>query len=299
MDFGRVDPRELKNIDFTLPPDRPETKAVLKGKPIKSAKVHVGCAKWGRPEWIGKLYPKGTKEADFLQEYAKHFNCIEFNAMFYRIFSKAAIENWVNKVGKEFIFCPKFNNSITHIQRLKNAEEATGNFLSAISNFGKHLGPCFLQLSDNFGPKNFDLLKAYLQSLPKDLEVFIEVRHKDWYTKGNAALLFGMLNEEDFGSVITDAAGRRDCAHMALTTPKAFIRFVGNSLHETDFERIDDWAIRIKKWMDEGIKEVYFFIHMHDEKYSPELAAYTVDQFNKVCKLHLPEVKIINSKQLF
>ena len=34
----------------------------------------------------------------------------------------------------------------------------------------------------------------------------------------------------NMGIVITDTAGRRDCAHMNLTIPKAFIRYVGNSL---------------------------------------------------------------------
>jgi hypothetical protein len=30
MEFGKVDPGELEKIDFTLPPDRPETTRVLK-----------------------------------------------------------------------------------------------------------------------------------------------------------------------------------------------------------------------------------------------------------------------------
>ena len=44
------------------------------------------------------------------------------------------------------------------------------------------------------------------------------------------------------GTVITDTAGRRDCLHMKLTSADIFIRFVGNSLHESDYQRIDDWV---------------------------------------------------------
>ncbi len=302
MEFGKVLPSEINKIDFTLPLDRPETIALLKkhARPKgKEVKVHVGCAKWGRKEWIGKIYPKGTKEADFLDNYAKHFNCIEFNAMFYQIFPKSTIEKWVSKVGKDFLFCPKFTNSISHIRRLKNAKEVTDSFLDAIYTFGKHLGPCFLQLSDNYGPKEFDSMKAYLKSLPKDLDVFVEVRHKDWYAEGNFARLFEMLAETGFGTVITDASGRRDCVHMGLTTPKAFIRFVGNGLHPTDYTRIDDWVKRIKKWIAAGIQEIYFFMHQHEEMHSPELCAYTIKELNRVCKLQIPEVKFIRQKGLF
>ena len=79
--------------------------------------------------------------------------------------------------------------------------------------------------------------------------------------------------------------------HMHLTIPKAFIRFVGNSLHPTDYPRIDHWAARFKKWLDAGIEEIYFFMHMHDEGLSPELTQYVVEQFNKKCGLDLPPVK--------
>jgi uncharacterized protein YecE (DUF72 family) len=72
---------------------------------------------------------------------------------------------------------------------------------------------------------------------------------------------------------------------MHLTTPSTFIRFVGNSLHKTDYSRIDEWVKRIKKWLDEGLQELYFFMHMHDEAFSPELSLYLAEQLNKKCKL--------------
>ena len=74
---------------------------------------------------------------------------------------------------------------------------------------------------------------------------------------------------------------------MQLSVPKAFIRFVGNSLHPTDFTRIDDWVKRIQIWLNQGLRELYFFIHMHEEMYSPDLSAYLVDRLNSVCGLGL------------
>src|SRR5690606_38870043 len=104
----------------------------------------------------------------------------------------------------------------------------------------------------------------------------VEVRHKDWF-KDIAARkdLFDMLHRLKKGAVITDAAGRRDCMHMELPVADTFIRFVGNGLHPTDYSRIDEWIERLDNWMKQGLQSAYFFLHQHDEKDTPLLAAYT------------------------
>ena len=75
---------------------------------------------------------------------------------------------------------------------------------------------------------------------------------------------------------------------MHLAIPKTFVRYVGNSLHATDYTRIDAWVKRIKYWLNNGLRELYFFMHMHDEALSPELTVYLTEQLNAVCSLHLP-----------
>jgi len=285
MEFGRVEPQLLAQIDFSLPPDSEENiKVLTAAKAIRPVQVHVGCAKWGRKEWVGKIYPPKTKDANFLDEYVKHFDCIELNATFYQVYGPATIAKWKEKadVNPDFKFCPKFSQSISHIRRLKNAEDITTQFYEGVMAFGDKLGPLFLQLSDNFTPKSFPELKAYLEHLPKDVPVFVEVRHKEWFANAEVKQqLFGMLRELNMGAVITDAAGRRDCVHMELPTPHAFIRFVGNSLDRTDYLRVDEWVSRIKTWADMGLQSVWFFMHQHDERYSPELADYVSDELNK------------------
>jgi len=63
-------------------------------------------------------------------------------------------------------------------------------------------------------------------------------------------------------------------------------------LHPTDQTRIDDWINRIKYWLDKGLQELYFFMHMHDEAFSPELTVYLVDKLNKTCGLDLKKAAI-------
>ena len=131
MEFGRVTSPELAAIDFTLPPDPELTVTTLKaGKNDQSLQVHVGCAKWGRKEWLGKIYPPKTKDANFLDEYVKHFDCIELNATFYNVYPAATITKWKDKAvtNPGFKFCPKFSQSISHIRRLKTRKKLLPNF---------------------------------------------------------------------------------------------------------------------------------------------------------------------------
>ncbi|RBL89686.1 DUF72 domain-containing protein [Chitinophaga flava] len=297
MDFGRVTPAELEELDFKLPAEPLFNKKILKGKPVKKPLSYLGCAKWGRREWIGKIYPKGTKETQFLQEYVHHFNGIELNATHYQIYGPSTISKWdAAAKGIDFKFCPKVPQAISHFSNLSPAIAGpkTTAFLEGVLAFGQHLGPIFLQLSDRYGPAKRKALYEYLASLPTDLQFFLEVRHPEWYADEAVRLeLFEKLQSLNIGSIITDTAGRRDCAHMHLTIPKIFIRFVGNSLHPTDYTRIDDWANRIKYWLDNGLQEVYFFMHMHDEALSPDLAVYLADRLEAVCGLKVKKPQFV------
>ncbi len=296
MDFGKVSSAELKKIDLNLCDDPEKNRNILKGKRVSSPKIHVGCAKWGRTEWIGKIYPEKTKEAQFLDHYVEHYNSIELNATHYKIYPPSSIKKWAEKAeGKDFLFCPKVPQTISHYSSFVNIEDKTNAFLEGIFAFGKHLGPVFLQVSDKFSPKRKESLFNYLESLPKDLQFFLEVRNPEWFSAEDSEKLVNTLSKLNVGYIITDTAGRRDCVHMYLTIPKAFIRFVGNSLDDTDYIRIDSWVNRIKSWLDNGLEELYFFMHMHDEAYSPELSSYLIDRLNIVCGLSLKKPLFISA----
>jgi uncharacterized protein YecE (DUF72 family) len=300
MEFGKVPDKELEQIDFKLPPDPKATTEVLK-KGKGKTKFYVGCAKWGRKDWIGKLYPAGTKEKDFLEYYAKLFNCIEFNATFYKSPTREQVAKWKEKVPKGFKFMPKFPQVVTHLKRLKNTKNEVDEFLSSVSEFKNNLGPIFLMPHPQLAPKGLETVETFIEDLPKDIDVFLELRHPDWYTnkEGYDMALFEFLKKKKRGTIITDAAGRRDCVHMHLSTPECFIRFVGNSLHKTDYKRIDDWVKRIKKWMGEGLETCYFFMHQHEELHSPELIKYFIEQLNKHAGTDLPAPKMLYEGEMF
>lgn len=295
MEFGRVEEKDLSSIDFSLPDEPRYNKKILSDKPNKQPKVYLGCAKWGRPEWVGKIYPPKTKERNFLQHYVEHYNSIELNATHYKIIGARGISKWKEKAkGKDFRFCPKMYQGVTHRGTLRGKEFLTREFLRGVQAFEENLGPIFVQVSDTFSPNRKEDLFKFMLSLPKELQFFLEVRHPAWFSKEKEREeLFNFLSSNNMGAVITDTAGRRDCAHMHLTVPKAFVRYVGNSLHRTDHTRSDIWVQRMKYWLDHGLQELYFFIHMQDEATSPELTVYLVDKLNKECGLNLIKPKFI------
>ncbi len=289
MEFGRT--QHIEEIDFSLPPDDPMNELLwqrlsaegqgLNAQGQRPVRLYVGCTQWGRTDWVGKVYPKGTKQKDFLAHYVKQFNCIELNTLFYSLQPKPVIQRWASLADEDFRFCPKMPESISHKLQLRNAGPETALFIDHLSAFGDKLGPSFLQLSEGFGPELVTILQDYLRSLPRDFKLCLELRHKDWFGRGRN--VYALLMDRGFGTVITDTAGRRDVLHMRLTAPVVVIRWIGNSLHPTDFTRIETWAHRLKTWMDKGLREIYFIIHNHNEFLAPDLARYAVDRFNEIC----------------
>lgn len=297
MQFGKVDTSLLDDIDFQLPEDPEVTRSVIQTSGADKTTIYIGCAKWGRKDWVGTLYPKGTKDKDFLSHYVKHFGCVELNATHYRVFPLATVEKWRDIAGEDFRFCPKFTNSISHYKRLKGAHDDTMRFYEQIEAFEDKLGPSFLQLHDNFTPDSIDVVASYLLSLPKHIPVCLEVRNHQWFEEDNMKRLFDLCNENGVGLVSTDTAGRRDVMHTYLPVPIAFVRFVGNGLHSTDYTRIDDWVLKMKSWIDSGLREIYFFMHQHDELHSPELCKYLIEEMNKACGVKIKAPVFINDSQ--
>lgn len=275
MKFGKIDHPE--QVNFVLPPDHPGTGNVLKkGKAGKPA-IYIGCAKWNKSD-LKSFYPKGTK--DELAYYATQFNSIELNATFYNNFAVDTIEGWHTKTPEGFRFFPKLHQGISHWKRLKDAKSATDVYLDGIAHLQEKLGMLFLQLPDNFGPKNWEALKAYLEEWPSGFPLALELRHTGWYDGSwDTGELYSVLEKQNIAHIITDTAGRRDLLHMRLTSPTAFIRYNGANV-DSDYSRLDEWIERLEGWINAGCENIYFFIHQNHEEASPLLSAHMIEKLN-------------------
>jgi uncharacterized protein YecE (DUF72 family) len=296
MEFGRV--QKVDGINFSLPPDPVMTQRVLEstgegGDPLR---VYVGGTGWGQAQWVGKVYPRGTKPKDFLGHYVRQFNSIELNALWYNLQPKAVIERWAALAGPAFRFCPKFSNTISHERLLEGAGLDTELFIDHMQSFGATLGPAFLQLPESFGPARAAVLHSFLRGLPRDFQVCVELRHEGWFGTAAVRETWELLESLRIGAVITDTPGRRDVLHMRLTAPVAFIRFVGNNYHPVDLRRIAEWGERLQRWIEKGLREVYFFVHDSGELFSPELCKYAVEVFDRAFGAGLKPPRLIGEE---
>ena len=293
MKFGQVE--DPSNIDFTLPKDHQKTSEILKKSTSKNMEISIGCAKWNKTDLKG-FYPKGTK--DELTYYGTQFNSIELNATFYGMPSPEQVQTWKEKTPAEFKFFPKITNTVSHFRRLLNITDVVTQFATAVLNFDEKLGMVFLQLHDNFKPKDYERLEKFVQEWPKEVPLAIELRNNEWFTDQE---IFNktceLFEKHQITNIIVDTAGRRDMLHMRLTTPVAFIRYVGANA-ESDYTRLDDWIERIKTWKEEGLEKLYFFVHQNIEKASPLLSAYFIENLNKEfgTSIHIPEMADVKTK---
>lgn len=292
MKFGQVaNPEE---VDFKIPADHADTKAVLEKSGAKELSIHVGCAKWNKTDLKG-FYPKGTK--DELGYYSTQFNAIELNATFYRLFPPATFEKWHAGVPDGFKFFPKLEQSISHFRRLKDVEEIVDHNVTNMSHLKEKLGMPFLQMHNNFAPKDFDRVKAFAENWKYDVPLAMEFRHTDWYNDAAVSSeLYDLLEKNNITNVLVDTAGRRDLMHMRLTTPTAFIRWVGANDERSDRSRLDAWVDRVADWKKKGLRELNFFVHQNIEKESPLLSAYFIERLNKKIGTNLQIPKTLDSK---
>lgn len=295
MKFGQVDKPE--HIDFTIPPDHPDTAKALKTKASKSKglEIYVGCAKWNKAD-LKNFYPRGTK--DELAYYATQFNCIELNATFYRLFPSATFEKWRETVPENFKFFPKLEQSISHFQRLKDVQETVERNVSNMSHLREKLAMPFLQLRDDFAPKDFDRVATFAENWRYDVPLAMEFRHTAWYNDAaTSSSLYALLETHGITNVLVDTAGRRDLMHMRLTTPIAFIRWVGANVPKSDRSRLDEWVGRIAEWKKAGLQKLFFFVHQNSEEESPALAAHFIERLNKKIGTTLPIPKTIDTQK--
>lgn len=298
MKFGKLD--DITGIDFRLPSDHPATTKLLSGTPREPFEIYAGGTMWNIPRWKGKIYPPKTPAKEMIRFYCEQFGTIELNATHYRIHPPSTIETWKNAAPKDFKFCPKFPQLITHYRRFNNCEGLTDEFLEAILTFEDRLGPCFIQLPPNFTPREGEKMINYLRQWPNEVQLAVEFRHPAWFEQRHESeAVWTYLAERGIGAVITDTAGRRDAVHMRMTAPFLLLRFGGYEGHATDQARLDDWIERLSQWKQGGLEAVYLLMHQPDSIYTPESCMVFAEKVKRALHLDVKSPQLIQKQSLF
>ncbi|MFO0590683.1 MAG: DUF72 domain-containing protein [Polyangiaceae bacterium] len=301
MDFGRLP--SLAGVSFDLPPLPERSRRMLafhsgaRDPDSAALWLRTGAPAWARKDWLGKMYPLGTPDREFLRLYARRVDSIELNASYYRVPSEEVLDGWASEVPDRFRFCPKVHQSITHRRALEESARDGFDFAVRMLRLGRLLGPGFLQLPPWLDAGGLRGLDELLAALPEAFRVAVEFRHPSWFHRGALREdAVRVLEQRGAGAVITDVAGRRDVCHAAITAPFVIVRFVGNGyadrgLHPTDLPRADVWLRRLVEWRALGLGEAYFFAHEPDDALAPELLTH-VAQTARAEGLDVPAIDL-------
>lgn len=285
MDFGRIEEKEL--VDYTLPPDHKGVAKVLGGQKAVAPQIHAGGVLWASDSFPGFIYPAKARPADFVKYYTRQFNTIELNATHYRIPPEKTLQRWQETAPPDFKFCPKVHQSVSHAGNLLTMADFQLRCNELFGMFGNQLGPVFMQLPPGFSPQRLEELLAFLDrcALPG---MAVELRHPAWFWQGEPLnTLCNFLYKKNLGLVLTDTPGRRDVLHMRLTNKTALIRFNAHNQFDGDLARIGSWIEKIAAWLDQGLEQLYFFVHTPGQLFMPHLVLYFIRQLEQRCGICL------------
>jgi len=144
--------------------------------------IFAGTSGWAYAGWKPDFYPPKLPSKSFLSHYATRLNTVEVNYSFRRLVAPSTFENWTAATPADFRFAVKAHQKITHILRLKNAEEMVRAFMSSVGPLhqaGK-LGPILFQLPPNL-KAGVELLNEFLSQLPRTPRYTFEFRHESWF----------------------------------------------------------------------------------------------------------------------
>jgi uncharacterized protein YecE (DUF72 family) len=221
--------------------------------------VLTGTSGWSYPAWRGPFYPADLPPRRMLSAYASLLPTVEVNATAYRMPRGAMLAGWRAQVGAGFVFAVKAPQRITHVLRLRAAEEPLAWFYRATAELGDALGPVLFQLPPTLR-KDLPLLSDFLAQLPRGGRSAFQLQHPSWRSDDVLAALA--------------AAGAAVCAVDAEGEPpplEATASFGYLRLRRPDYDdaALAAWAGRIaaRPWA-----EAFVYLKHEDEARGPRLA---------------------------
>lgn len=218
--------------------------------------LFVGTSGWQYKDWRDVLYPAGTPQRLWLEEYTAHFATVEINNAFYRLPSHETFESWRDRVPGDFVVAVKASRYLTHIKRLRDSEEPVHRLMTHAAGLGARLGPVLLQLPPNLRV-DVPLLDTCLAHFPSGTRIAVEPRHESWWTPEVRAAL------ESRGAALCWADVRaRPATPLWRTTDWGYVRFHQGRAHSWPRygrRSLETWIDRIATtWPDSGDVYTYF-----------------------------------------
>jgi len=103
--------------------------------------IYIGTSGFSYEDWIGPVYPEGTKKNEMLKYYSNElgFDIVELNYTYYTLPSAGPVEEMLNSSPDDFQFVVKAHSSMTH-----DIRSSDGSYIrneGAIDTFLEGLAP--------------------------------------------------------------------------------------------------------------------------------------------------------------
>jgi uncharacterized protein YecE (DUF72 family) len=200
--------------------------------------IWVGCSGWQYKHWRGDFYPAVLPVGRWFHRYAEVFNTVEINNSFYRWPDHSTFVKWREQAPPGFIYAVKASRFLTHMKKLKDAEEPVKRTFDNVRGLGNRLGPVLYQLPPRW-PVNLERLEDFLRTLPKRKLQAIEFRDPTWYTEP----VFDLLRKHKVALCLHDMRGS-ETGQIAVG-PFIYVRFhFGTQKYggRYDDRRLEEWA---------------------------------------------------------
>lgn len=217
-------------------------------------KLFAGTSGWAYPAWKPAFYPVKLAPVKFLSYYATRLNSVELNYTFRRYVTPKLLSGWIAATPDGFQFAVKAHQAITHVLRLRDADERTASFLNSLEPLDEagKLGPVLFQLPP-FLKCDLDRLKDFLAVLPENRRAAFEFRHVSWFREE----VFAALRQANAALCVAESE--------KLDTPDVTTAdFVYMRLRKGDYSLADRKAIQARVAQAADARDVYVYFK-HEE----------------------------------
>lgn len=222
--------------------------------------LYVGTSGYSYKEWKGAFYPEELSDKRMLSFYAGQFRTVEINNTFHRMPTVSLLETWAAEVPPEFRFVLKAPQRITHILRLKDADDPLSYLFDVAGVLSERLGAILFQLPPNL-KKDLPRLRNFLALVPSRRRVALEFRNQSWFDEE----VFALLRRHDASLCIADAENDLEVPFVS-TASWGYLRL----------RRPDYGAAELKKWAklvrEQGWRDAFVFFKHEEEAKGPLLA---------------------------
>lgn len=233
----------------------------------------IGTSGFQFDDWKGPFYPDGLAQKDWLTYYARHFNCVEINASYYRLLPARTFASMAARTPESFKFTVKAYRTLTHELGEGNAADFTA-FLDALQPLmeaGK-FGCLLAQFPTAFHntPGSRDYL-AHLLDRFDEYPMVVEFRNREWLKEE----VFAFLRERSIGWCSVDEPQFRVLMPpvAVATSPLGYVRFHGRNYgtwwkgdgktrydYRYSAEELQEWVPRLQQ-LAAQTEKVYVFMN--------------------------------------